>query len=205
MVRLFIGLSNGGVGQSLYSDHLAAMYAHNHSFFDPNIWYNDEEMRKQIEQLHGCCILTGQEKPATKRKLREDLYKKFMSAEGIAGRKPFGFRTRMIRCIAWKRLEANSMFSFADVGTRDLNSAFRRLLVWRAKSRFEDPQALAAAYDDIERDGVFPKDIDLAEFLVSGPAIAAALQLQNAFESQYDKQQCPDLIENYVVWGVITG
>ncbi len=35
------------------------MYGHNFAYFDPNIWYNEEEMRKQVEQLNGCWILTG--------------------------------------------------------------------------------------------------------------------------------------------------
>ena len=172
VVRLFIGLSSGGVGQSLYSAHLQAMYGHNFAFFDPNIWYHDEEMRKQVEQLNGCCILTGQETPATGRKLREDLYKKFASGDGIAGRKPYGFRTRMIHCVGWKRLEANRMFKFAEVGTRDFNSILRRSLVWRAKARFEDKQAIDAAYEDIAKDGVFPKDPSLPAFVTSGPAIS---------------------------------
>ena len=63
VVRLFIGLSSGGVGQPLYSTHLQAMYARNFAFFDPNIWFHEEEMRKQVEQLNGCIILTGQETP----------------------------------------------------------------------------------------------------------------------------------------------
>ena len=67
VVRMFIGLSSGGVGQSLYSTHLQAMYAHNFAFFDPQIWFNEEEMRKQVEQLNGCIILTGQETPASGR------------------------------------------------------------------------------------------------------------------------------------------
>ena len=53
--RCFIGESPGSVGQSLYTNHLAAIYKSNHSYFDPNIWYLDEEMRKTIEefaQLH---------------------------------------------------------------------------------------------------------------------------------------------------------
>ena len=69
VVRVFIGLSGGGVGQSLYSTHLQAMYGHNFSFFDPQIWFNEEEMRKQVEQLNGCFILTGQETPGTNRDL----------------------------------------------------------------------------------------------------------------------------------------
>jgi len=36
-----------------------------------------------------------------------NVYKKFMSAEGISGRKPYGLRTRMIERRGWKRLEAN--------------------------------------------------------------------------------------------------
>ena len=35
VVRRFIVLSNGGVGQFLYSAHLRAMYARNFPYFDP--------------------------------------------------------------------------------------------------------------------------------------------------------------------------
>ena len=45
VVRLFIGLSAGGVGQSLYSAHLQAMYGHNFAYFDPNIWHNEEHIQ----------------------------------------------------------------------------------------------------------------------------------------------------------------
>ncbi|CAE7889193.1 unnamed protein product [Symbiodinium sp. KB8] len=37
------------------------MYKHRHSFFDPNIWHLDEELRKQVESFAKCFILTGQE------------------------------------------------------------------------------------------------------------------------------------------------
>ena len=201
VVRLFIGLSSGGVGQSLYSLHLQCMFGHNFAYFDPNIWFNEDEMRKQVEQLNGCCVLTGQETPGTGRRLREDLYKKFASADGIAGRKPYGFRTRMIHCVGWKRLEANRMFRFADVGKKDFNAIMRRSLVWRVKSRFEDPQAIQGAYEDIHKDGVFVRDPDLADFIKSGSATAAGIQLQHAFEASHSKEQCLEMIENYVVWG----
>lgn len=84
----------------------------------------------------------GQETPGTNRRLREDLYKKFMSAEGISGRKPYGLRTRMIECRGWKRLEANRMFQFQEVSNKDFNAILRRSLVWRVQARFEDPQAI---------------------------------------------------------------
>ena len=205
VVRLFIGLSSGGVGQSLYSTHLQAMYGHNFAFFDPNIWFNEEEMRKQVEQLNGCCILTGQESPGTNRRLREDLFKKFASADGISGRKPYGFKTRMIHCIGWKRLEANRMFSFTQVDKKKFNAIMRRSLVWRVKARFEDPQVIANTYEDIYKDGIFARDPDLHDFLTSSPAAAAGLQLQHAFEAEHSKQQCLDIIEDYVVFGGDSG
>ena len=48
--RLFIGISPGGVGQSLYSGHLHAIFEDNSAFFDPNVWYHDDELRKQAWQ-----------------------------------------------------------------------------------------------------------------------------------------------------------
>jgi hypothetical protein len=39
-------------------------------------------LRKQVDQFVGCVILTGQEAPETNRRMREDLYKKTMSADG---------------------------------------------------------------------------------------------------------------------------
>ena len=94
--RCFIGESPGGVGQSLYSSHLNAVYGHNHAFIDPSIWYDDQELRKQIEQFAGCFILTAQEAPETTRRVREDLYKKTMGADGMAGRRPYGYAWRSI-------------------------------------------------------------------------------------------------------------
>jgi hypothetical protein len=60
--RCFIGISPGGVGQSLYSSHLDAMYGPVHAFFDPNIFYSDDELRTaastnaavtMCRQMHG--------------------------------------------------------------------------------------------------------------------------------------------------------
>ena len=99
--RCFIGISPGGVGQSLYSQHIAAMFGNNHAFFDPNVWHNDEELRKQVESFARCFIITGQEAPESARKLHLDLYKKTMSADGIVGRKPYGYTTRMFTIVGW--------------------------------------------------------------------------------------------------------
>ena len=71
-------------------------------------------MRKQIENFIGCIILTGQESPETSRRLREDLWKKMISADGIPGRKPYGMITRMLSLTSWTRLlrPAVSLFFF---------------------------------------------------------------------------------------------
>ena len=59
----------------------------------------------------------------------------------------------------------------------------------------------AGAYDDISKDGIFPKDSSLKEFLVSGPAVLAALQMQIAFERKHSKAECEQMIEDYAYWG----
>ena len=186
-----------GVGQSLYSGHLDAVYGANHSFIDPNIWYNEEEMRKQVSQCAGCFILTAQEKPETGRKMREDLFKKACSADGIAGRPPYGMRTRMIELVCWLRYEVNSMFTLSGVTEGNFASAFRRAFVWKPNARFIDPEIIAGAYPDANMDGYFCKNEELKDFLRSGPCILAALRLQHAFELQHSREKCRQMIEDY--------
>ena len=53
--------------------------------------------RYEVEQFAGCVILTGQEAPDSIRRIREDLLKRWITGEGIAGRKPYGMQTRMMR------------------------------------------------------------------------------------------------------------
>ncbi len=72
-------------------------------------------MRKQVDNFAGCIILTGQEAPESNKRFKEDLWKKCMSGDGIAGRKPYGFYTRMLQLVGWKRLEANRLIRFLGV------------------------------------------------------------------------------------------
>lgn len=44
----------------------------------------------------------------------------------VSGRKPHGVRNRMIERVGWKRLGANRMFKFSDVGKKDFNAMLRR-------------------------------------------------------------------------------
>ena len=192
--RCFIGESPGGTGQSLYSSHLAAVYGHNHSFIDPSLWFNEDELRKQLESFAASWILTAQEKPETHKSFREDLYKKMVSADDLAGRKPYGYVTRMLRVTGWKRIETNQLMSFRGVSERNFNSILRRSLVWRPQAIFIDAEELAA-YPDAGSDGIFPKDPSLRQFLESGAAIAASLRLQLGFEMEHSRSDCRKLIE----------
>ena len=199
--RCFIGVSPGGVGQSLYSSHLAAMYGPLHAFFDPNVWYMEEDMRKVVEQFVGCVILTGQEAPESNKRMREDLYKKTMSADGISGRKPYGITTKMFELVGWKRLEVNKLMRFAGVTKTNFASILRRSFVWKPRAIFTDGDFLRDNYTDAKEDGIFPADAVLKQFLVSPPAIGAGLRLQHAFELLHDRQICRDLIEQYAALG----
>ena len=57
--RCFIPDSPGGVGQSLFSMHMDAMLGSNHAYFDPNVWYNEDEFRNQMESFARRIVVTG--------------------------------------------------------------------------------------------------------------------------------------------------
>ena len=194
--RCFIGISPGGVGQSLYSHHLSEMYKQNHNYFELNIWHLDEELRKQVESFAKCFILTGQEAPETSRKLHIDLYKKAISGDGIMGRKPYGYSTRMFQMIGWTRLEVNRMMAFIGVTNNNFNSMFRRAFFWKAKARFIHEKFLRH-YTDHEKDGIFQADPSLGKFPSTSQASIAGLKLQWAFEIDHNKEDCYQLIEDY--------
>ena len=87
-ITFFLG--PGGVGLSLYTAHLAAMYgATNHRYFDPNIFFNDELMMKFIPLLKGGFLFTGQERPGGANNfLRDDLLKKFVRGDCLMPSSP---------------------------------------------------------------------------------------------------------------------
>ena len=199
--RCFIGESPGGVGQSLFSIHLDSMLGNNHGFFDPNVWFNEDELRKQVESYARCIVITGQEAPESHKKLHLDLFKKNMSGDGIAGRKPYGYTTRMFSITGWKRLEVNRMITFVGIDDSNFQSVFRRALVWKPKARFHHETVLCNLHQDHEKDGHFKADPTLKQFLVSGPACAAGLRMQHAFERRHGQQSCLKLIDDYATGG----
>lgn len=93
---VFLYWGPGGVGLSLTTTHLSAMLgSNNHKLFDPQVFYIDEELRKQVELLVGAVVYTAQERPeGVNRGFREDLFKKWASADGIFGRLPYQIQTR---------------------------------------------------------------------------------------------------------------
>ena len=45
--RCFWGIGPGGVGQSLFSSHVATIIGRLHAYLDTNVYYSDDELRKQ--------------------------------------------------------------------------------------------------------------------------------------------------------------
>ena len=142
-------------------------------------------------------MVTAQETPETGRAFQQDLYKKkSVSADDLAARRPYGYITRMLRVVGWKRIETNHVMTFRNVLERNFTSIFRRSLVWEPKPVFVDSFVLREAYSDAYKEGIFSKDPTLRAFLESGPAIAASLQLQHGFERQYSRLECARLIDD---------
>ena len=200
--RCFIGESPGGTGQSLFSTHLAAVYSHNHAFIDPNLFHNEEEMRKQLEQFAHCWIITAQEAPETHRHFQQDLFKKLMSADDLAGRRPYGFVTKMLRVVGFKRFETNKVMTFRNVMEANFNSIYGRCLVWNPKPIFVENTDFGTDYKDPQADDIFQKGPTLRSFLECGPAIAANLEQQHGFEVEVGRQGCVDIIEAYALSGL---
>ena len=69
-----------------------------------------QEMRKQVELLQGAIVLTAQERPeGVRQAFREDLFKKFASADGIFGRMPYQILTKVHRDIRYSSSNDSSV------------------------------------------------------------------------------------------------
>ncbi|MFM7983827.1 MAG: hypothetical protein ACKPKO_31330, partial [Candidatus Fonsibacter sp.] len=77
-----------------------------------------------------------------------------MSADGIAGRKPYGIATRMLTLVGWKRLEVNRLMTFSGVRDQNFPSIFCRSLVWKPKARFLSAEYVRSHYPSHEEDGI---------------------------------------------------
>ena len=94
---------------------------------DPNCFSDDEELRKTVESLQGAFIITMQEKPlGGGGTLRQDLFKKVATAEGVSARPPYGKTTRLISINGLNRVE----HSFAQENMRDRVFHYNVQWVW---------------------------------------------------------------------------
>ena len=61
--QCFIMFAFGGCGLSILTDLIDTALGEFHAFFDPYIFYDDDEMRKVVESLAGRICLSAQERP----------------------------------------------------------------------------------------------------------------------------------------------
>ena len=101
-----------------------------HGFVDMNVFYTEDELRKQADTFTGKVVMTGQETPNTDKPLREDLYKKVMSGDPVAARLPYAILTKMATCVGWKRFEVNATMKFHGITDATFPSIMRRSLVF---------------------------------------------------------------------------
>ena len=113
--RAFWSKGPGGVGQSLESHRIANLFGPLHAFLDMNIYYSDDELRKQCENIAGKGVVTGQEAEDGRQGLKQDLYKKHISADPVPGRLPYSIVTRLIELVGWKRFETNRVMRFSGI------------------------------------------------------------------------------------------
>lgn len=173
----------------------------NHKFFDPQVFFLDEELRKQIELLKGAVVFTAQERPeGIGRGVREDLFKNWVSADGIFGRLPYQIATKVISLVGWKRMELNRLIKFQGIDESNFHSIFRRCRLIRSKARFVEAAALKDIPDPANA-GFFLRQPDLKEFLQSGPAVAAGLRIQHSFETAHSRNDCELLISSFIYGG----
>ena len=201
--RAFWTLGGGGVGQSLLSHLIATVFGENHSFIDMNLYFTDDEMRKQGELLAGKAVVTGQEMPNETKEMREDLYKKHISADAVSCRLPYAVLTKQVQLVGLKRFEMNQTPRFRAASEANFNSIERRSLVVELRGEFLSENELQAAFPQggAEAQGVFVKDPSLKAFLTSSGAVCAFLRLLEGFLKTRSEASCRAIIEDYVVGG----
>ena len=114
--RAFMHFGSGGAGQSLITALIDSLLPGLHGYIDMNIYYTDDELRKQGDLLEGKIVCTGQETvQGAARPMRLDLFKKHISADPIALRLLYSIVTRMVELGGMKRFEMNKLPDFGEV------------------------------------------------------------------------------------------
>ena len=196
--RAFMHFGSGGAGQSLVTALIDALFPGLHGYIDMNIYYTDDELRKQGDLLEGKIISTGQETvQGAARPMRLDLFKKHISADPVAMRLLYSIVTRMVELTGMKRFEMNKLPDFGDVEEAVFNSILRRSLVIKHEARFVERDVLQNI-ENADAKGIFLKDPTAKEFVRSGPAITAGWKMLHGHMAQYTTAQCYNHIEQYV-------
>ena len=78
----------------------------NHKFVDPGVFLDEDKMYKNIELLSSGYIFTCQERPEGAKGFREDLFKKVITGEGIAGRLPLRDRDTHVQVMGVEAFRA---------------------------------------------------------------------------------------------------
>ena len=194
---------SGGVGLSLMSAHLAAMYQDLHKYFDPNIFYTDDELRKVVDTLVTGRIFTGQERPEGNKQpfIRLDLLKKFLTGEGITSRMPYAVVTKLVSVTGWKRIEVNKMFEFTDITENDIESIIRRFSVIKIKAKFFEKAFIESTMRNPEEKGIFIRDPTAKEFLTCRHGIGAGHRIQQMFGEDNSNDSLIRTIQQYTRCG----
>ena len=140
--------------------------------------------------------------------MKQDLYKKHISADPVPARLPYAIVTRLLEITGWKRFETNKVMQFQGVSTDTFNSIWRRSLVIEFKGRFYDLTNIMTKYGSLEkaaRQGVFPRDPTMKDFLRSPAGIGASLHMTFGWLQARSEQDCRDIIEEYVTHGLDQG
>ena len=201
--RAFWTIGSGGVGQSLFSHLIAAVFGDNHAFVDLNMYFTDDELRKQGELLANKVVVTGQEMPNQSKEMREDLYKKHISGDAVSVRLPYAVVTKQVEMYGWNRFEMNNTPKFRSATVVTFKSIMRRSLCVELIAEFVSRTELTTRFPHggSDEQGVFLKDDSLKDFLKSSPAVVAFLRLLEGFLKEKSEQACRDIIEGYVVGG----
>ena len=199
VVQCFIFYGAGGCGLSLFTELLATSLGEDlHKYYDPFLFYEEDELRKTVELLTGGIVFSGQERPqGTKRSLLVHLWKKFLSGEGLRGRLPYAILTRMIRLSGWVRMEVNSVLPFGSLTEGEFESIMRRSCVIKIFARFFDKQYLERHLQNHEELGIFSRNPELPAKFQSLPYAAAWNRTQHVFEEKMGVDQCRDIIAEF--------
>jgi hypothetical protein len=196
--RGFFHIGKGGAGQSLTTAHFHALLCGLHAYLDMNIYYSDDELRKQGELLIDMIVGTGQESvQGSTSALRFDLLKKHLSGDPIAMRLLYSIVTKMEPLVGWKRYECNLLPTFVGVTEHNFNSVMRRGWVMSLQATLVEP-SVYGSMEDPESKGFFIKDPAARDFVISDPAKAAGWKIMHGVMASFSESRCYQEIEDYV-------